>query len=174
MYKVPFFIQERLLENKGYVVNMYLFLPWLYFFKCSTEGHGTRQGENKKMKEFNPGQSPQWQLPEQLWNSPLWKRVKIKIKLERSSRLRNSNMVSKVSREVCVSCSVVSDFLRPHTLFMEFSRQEHWSGLPFPSPEDLPDPRIEPRSPALQMDSLPSEPPGSPERCLPENSNSLL
>jgi len=43
---------------------------------------------------------------------------------------------------------------------MEFSRQEYWSGLPFPSPADLPDPEIEPRYPALQADSLPSEPPG--------------
>ena len=43
---------------------------------------------------------------------------------------------------------------------MEFSRQEHWSGLPFPSPGDLPDPGIEPRSPDLQTDSLTSEPPG--------------
>ena len=41
-----------------------------------------------------------------------------------------------------------------------FSRQEHWSGLPFPSPGDLPNPRIKPRSPILQTDSLPSEPPG--------------
>ena len=41
--------------------------------------------------------------------------------------------------------------------FMEFSRQEYWSGLPFPSPEDLPDPRIKPRSPALRADALPSE-----------------
>ena len=41
---------------------------------------------------------------------------------------------------------------------MEFSRQEYWSGLPFPSPGDLPDPGIKPRSPALQADSLPSEP----------------
>ena len=40
---------------------------------------------------------------------------------------------------------------------MGFSRQEYWSGLPFPSPEDLPDPGIEPRSPAWQADSLPSE-----------------
>ena len=40
---------------------------------------------------------------------------------------------------------------------MGFSRQEYWSGLPFPSPEDLPDPGIKPRSPALQADSLPSE-----------------
>ena len=41
---------------------------------------------------------------------------------------------------------------------MGFSRQEYWSGLPFPSPGDLPDPGIEPRSPALQADTLPSEP----------------
>ena len=44
---------------------------------------------------------------------------------------------------------------------MEFSRQEYFSGLPFPSPGDLPDPGIEPGSPAL-TDSLPSEPPGKP------------
>ena len=44
---------------------------------------------------------------------------------------------------------------------MEFSRQEYWSGLPFSS-GDLPDPGIEPRSPTLQADSLPSEPPGKP------------
>ena len=43
---------------------------------------------------------------------------------------------------------------------MGFSRQEYRSGLPFPSPEDLPDPGIEPGSPALQADALPSEPPG--------------
>ena len=41
---------------------------------------------------------------------------------------------------------------------MGFSRQEYWSGLPFPSPGDLPDPGIEPSSPALQADALPSEP----------------
>ena len=46
---------------------------------------------------------------------------------------------------------------------MEFSRQEYWSGLPFPSPRDLTDPGIEPRSPALQADALPSEPPGEPK-----------
>ena len=46
---------------------------------------------------------------------------------------------------------------------MGFSRQEYWSGLPFPSPGDLPDPGIEPRSPALQADALTSEPPGKPK-----------
>ena len=43
---------------------------------------------------------------------------------------------------------------------MGFSRQEYWSGLPFPSPGDLPNPGIKPRSPALQTDALPSEPSG--------------
>ena len=51
---------------------------------------------------------------------------------------------------------------------MGFSRQEYWSGSSFPSPGDLPNPGIEPGSPALQADALPSEPPGKPnkrERC---------
>jgi len=45
---------------------------------------------------------------------------------------------------------------------MGFSRQEYWSGLPFPSPGDLPDPGIELRPPALRADALTSEPPGKP------------
>ena len=69
---------------------------------------------------------------------------------------------------VCVSHSVVSDSVTPWTvthqvpLSVEFSRQEYWSGLPFSSPGDLPNPEIEPVSPALQADSLLSEPPGKP------------
>ena len=46
---------------------------------------------------------------------------------------------------------------------MGFSRQEYWDGLPFPSPGDLPDPGIEPRSPTLEADALTSEPPGKPK-----------
>ena len=49
---------------------------------------------------------------------------------------------------------------------MEFSRQEYWSGLPFPSPGDLPDLGIEPWFPALRAEALPSEPPGKPTRGL--------
>ena len=45
-------------------------------------------------------------------------------------------------------------------LSMQFSRQEYWRGLPFPSPGNLPDPGIEPGSPILQADSLPSATPG--------------
>ena len=69
---------------------------------------------------------------------------------------------------VCVSCSVLPDSLRPHGLQPSvlnplpiwFFRKEYWSGLPFPSPGDLPNTGIEPGPPALQADSLPSEPPG--------------
>ena len=48
------------------------------------------------------------------------------------------------------------------TLNPSFSRQEYWSGLPHPPPGDIPNPGIEPRSPALQVDSLTSEPPEKP------------
>jgi len=73
---------------------------------------------------------------------------------------------------VCVcalSCSVVSNsFATPWTvarqapLSMGFPRQEYWSGLPFPSPGDPPDPGIEFASPALQVDSLPLSQKGNP------------
>ena len=66
------------------------------------------------------------------------------------------------------SLSRVRLFVTPWTvaqqapLSMGFSRQEYWSGFPFPFPGDLPDPGIEPRSPALRADALTSEPPGKP------------
>ena len=74
-------------------------------------------------------------------------------------------MVKKVKVK---SLSCVRLFVTPWTVayqapqYMEFSRQEYWSGLPFPSPGDLPNPRIKPGSPALQTDALPSVPPGKP------------
>ena len=66
------------------------------------------------------------------------------------------------------SLSGVRLFVTPWTVVyqappsMGFSRQEYWSGLPFPSPGNLPDPGIEPRSPSFQADALTSEPPGKP------------
>ena len=67
------------------------------------------------------------------------------------------------------SVSRVQLFVTPWTVAyqappsMGFSRQEYWSGLLFPSPRDIPDPGIELRSPTLQPDSLPIEPPGKPK-----------
>ena len=58
------------------------------------------------------------------------------------------------------------------SLSMGFSRQEYWRGLPFPSPGDLPDPGIKPRSLALQADTLPSEPPEKPKPMGCSKSNS--
>ena len=55
---------------------------------------------------------------------------------------------------------------------MGFSRQEYWSELPFPSPGDLPDPGIEPGSPALEADALTSEPPG--KQILEAKKNNLI
>ena len=66
------------------------------------------------------------------------------------------------------SLSRVRLFVTPWTVAhqappsMGFSRQEYWSGLPFPSPGDLPDPGIKPRSPTLQAGALASEPSGKP------------
>ena len=54
-----------------------------------------------------------------------------------------------------------------------FPRQEEWIGLPFPSPGDLPDPGIEPRPPALQAQSLPTEPLGKPREFLNSDENHL-
>ena len=68
------------------------------------------------------------------------------------------------------SLSRVQLFVTPWTvayqapMSMGFSRQESWSGLPFPSPGDLPDPGIEPGFPALEADALTSEPPGNPQK----------
>ena len=70
----------------------------------------------------------------------------------------------KPAHSGCESLSCVQLFVTPRTvahqapLSMEFSRQESWSGLPFPSSGDLPNPAIKPRSPALQEDSSPSAP----------------
>ena len=60
-------------------------------------------------------------------------------------------------------CDIVSDCNLPTPLSVGFSRQEYLSGLPFPSPGDLSNPGIEPRSPTLQTDSLLSEPSGKPK-----------
>ena len=66
-----------------------------------------------------------------------------------------------LSRFICVQFCVISwTVTRQAPLSTGFSRQEYWSGLPFPSAGDLPHPRIEPGSPSLKADSLPSEPPG--------------
>ena len=58
------------------------------------------------------------------------------------------------------SCDLLDCVARQARLSMGFPRQEYCSGLPFPFPEDLPNPGIEPGSPTLQADALPSEPPG--------------
>ena len=67
------------------------------------------------------------------------------------------------STGVCIHAQLLSRVRLCDPMSMGFSRREQWSGLPFPSPGDLPKPGTEPRSPALQADSLPPEPPGKPQ-----------
>ena len=70
----------------------------------------------------------------------------------------------KVKVKVALSCLTLCD-TTDYTVWpfsLEFSRPEYWSELLFPSPGDLPNAGIEPRSPTLQVDSLPAEPPGKP------------
>ena len=82
---------------------------------------------------------------------------------------QSRTQLKRLSSSSIVYSSVPSNSLRPQCnvahqapLSTGFSRQEHWSGMPFPSAGDPPHPGIEPKSPALQEDSLPAEPPGKP------------
>ena len=73
---------------------------------------------------------------------------------------------SKSESEVAQSCPTLCDpwtVAHQAPLSMGFSRKEYWSGLPFPSPGDLPNPGIESGSPTLQADALTSDPPGKPQ-----------
>ena len=72
----------------------------------------------------------------------MWEKVKVKVKMKSLSHVRLFATLWTVFHQAPPSTG--------------FSRQEYWSGLPFPSPGNLPDPGIEPRSPALQADALPS------------------
>ena len=65
----------------------------------------------------------------------------------------------KVAQSCLTLCDPMDNSPPGSFLSMGFSRQEYWSKLPFPSPEDLPNPEMEPRSPSLQEDSLPAESP---------------
>ena len=82
------------------------------------------------------------------------------------SASQSQSYVCVLVAESCLLLETPRTIVRQAPLSMGFSRQECWSGLPFPSAGDLPHPGIEPRSPALQADSLPSELPGKPLRAM--------
>ena len=85
------------------------------------------------------------QFPEEL----IWKKVKV-----------------LVAQPCLILCNPIDCSIPQASLVMEFARQEYWSGVPFPSPGDLPNAGIKPGSLALQSDSLLSEPPGKPQSPL--------
>ena len=83
--------------------------------------------------------------------------------LSSSSSSEKGKSESEVAQSCPTLCNPMDCIAYQVPQSMEFSRQEYWSGLPFPSPRDLPDPGIEPGSSTLQADSLLSEPPGKPK-----------
>ena len=86
----------------------------------------------------------------------------VNIFIKKGSAFRNMN--EGVNSLSCVRLFVTPWTEEPGRLqSTEFPRQEYWSGLPFPPPGNLPGPGTEPRSPALQADTLPSKPPGKYE-----------
>ena len=90
-----------------------------------------------------------------LWSSQLFSiapGILYTANMKRKNKMKSTSHVQLFVTPWTVACQA--------PLSMWFSRQEYWSGLPFPSPGDLSNPRIKPRSPALQAYSLPSEPPG--------------
>ena len=96
-----------------------------------------------------------------------WREKCSMIDLKREERgvtivCKESESESEVAR-LCPTLCYSMDCSPPSSSVMGFSRQEYWSGLPFPSPGDLSDPGIEPRSPTLQADALTSAPPGNPK-----------
>ena len=104
------------------------------------------------------------------WWAAVYGAAQSRTRLKRLSSSSNSSSKDTVYNQYAVLCLVTQSCLtlRPHGLQparllcpREFSRQGHWSGLPSPPPRDLlPNPGIESRSSTLQVDSLPSEPPG--------------
>ena len=79
------------------------------------------------------------------------------------------NQVSEVAQSLVSNSATPWSVAYQAPLTVGFSRQEYWNGLPFPSPGDLPNPGIEPGSPTLQADGLPSELPGKLQVNLASN-----
>ena len=100
-------------------------------------------------------------LPEQDWTSVSALQVD-SLPSEPPGKDVNGGYGGSVAKS-CLTLAIPWTVARQASLSMKFSRQEYWSGLPFPSPGDLPSPGIEPWYPALQGDSLLTELPGKPK-----------
>ena len=93
-----------------------------------------------------------------IWGNYGWKPPK----LEEGNKSPSTRSIIEVTQSCLTLCDPHGPVALQAPPYMGFSRQEYWSGLPFPSPEDLPNPEIEPRFPTLQADALLSEPPWKP------------
>ena len=122
---------------------------------------------------FSQGLSPNtailYYASKHWWLTTTWKDAQNRSLLEKHKSKLQWDIISHWSESVQFSHSVVSNSATPWIiahqapLSMESSGQEYWNGLPFPFPGDLLNPRIKSRSPAIQEDSSPSQPPGKPK-----------
>ena len=113
------------------------------------------------LKSFCTGRAT---LKERKRQPPEWENKHLQLKLETRNSSPKMQSAHTVKVKLAQLCPTLCD---PWTVQpMEFSRPEYWSEPPFASPGDLPNPGVEPRSPALQADSLPAEPPGKPPQLI--------
>ena len=114
-----------------------------------------------KRGETSPLDFNNYSIATEIKTTSYW-HVRARAHTHTHTHTQNNGIEQETQREwKLLSC--VRLFATPWTIrFMEFSRPEYWSGWPFPSPGDLPNPGIKPRSPASQANSLPAEPQGKP------------
>ena len=140
---------------------------------CAISSNG---GKPSRSKNF---QTKQFGMQEIKWVWEAIKLIKLQAKAHRGTfwrqerkqevRISLGHHFKRKKEKKVKSLSRVQLFATPWTIANQaytsigFSRQGYWSGLPFPSPGDLPDPGVEPGSPALEADALTSEPPGKPQ-----------
>ena len=163
------------------------FKSWkMMLWKCCTQyaskfgklSSGHRTG--KVSFHSNPKESQcqrMFNLPHNCASKVMLKILQARFQQYMNWELTDVRVGFRKSRSEVKSLSRVWLFATPWTVShqappsMGLSRQEYWSGLPFPSPGHLPDPGIEPRSPTLQADALTSEPPEKPKK---KQSNQIL
>ena len=134
---------------------------------CISSSHQSSNGW-QRMCDFHQGH---WRYKIKLLSLCLWMNTKVSV-YPWNGALNNisgwgcgGGLCACSVSLLCLTLCDPMDGSLPGSSVQGFPRQEYWSGLPFPSPGDLSDPGIEPGTPALQADSLPSEPSGKPLTC---------
>ena len=150
MFSYDWHMKVKVAQSCPTICDPMDYSPW------NSSGQNTGVGSLSLLQGFSPTQGSNPGLPHCRW-------ILYQISHKGSPFVR---LKSESESEVTQSCPTLCDrwtVARQAPPSMGFSRQEYWSGLPFPSPGDLPNPGIEPRSSTLQADALTSAPPRKPK-----------